>query len=760
VGDGTVKQDQVVLSFFGEEKRELAPMFAGYVNEMVEPLTAPSRTYTVGVIQVEARDEARDSSTRLHAIIAEHGLDVVKHHVPEAVFQGSEDMQRGFLQALFTADGSFQDGGAKGGSVRLAANSAQLLEQVQMLLLNFGIASRIYRNRREAGYRQMPDAQRELKAYWCEAQHELVISKRNLNVFADEIGFLMAYKQEKLEAYVSRGKRGTYSESFTACVESVVADGVEEVFDLTEPLTHSFVANNIVVHNCGEQSLGAYSVCNLGAINLARFYDEDNHDVAWDMLDTAVRYATRFLDNVIDSTPYFFEENERVQKGERRVGLNNMGLAELLIKLELRYGSAESLVLIDKLYAFIARASYETSIELAQEKGAFPQFDGEQFIKSGFMQKMPADIRERIRKEGIRNVTLLTQAPTGTTGTMVNTSTGIEPFFSWKYYRKSRLGLHEENVPLAQEWYEAHPGATELPDYFATAMDLAPEEHARVQAAIQRWVDSSISKTSNLPNSYTVEQVGEFYELLYELGCKGGTVYRDGSRSEQVLMLKGDERAESEMKDNEKAKKSAPTAEQEQVATPHRVYPRPKRLTGVTVNTTTPYGSAYITMNSDEHGYPFEVFITAPGKAGSDLQADAEGLGRMISLQLRTTAPQNRLTMLRLIIDQLQGIGGSRTAGFGPNRVLSLPDAVAIALMDQFFSQDTMQQLDLFGGGVASAPVEPNVEIKANGSGNGTYAHASNGLIAGAELCPACSTVSLVRADGCRKCLSCGYSEC
>ncbi len=527
--------------------------------------------------------------------------------------------------------------------------------------------------------------------------------------------------------------------------------------------SNSLYFNKLVCTNpCGEQSLGAYSVCNLGAINLARFYDEDKHDVAWDMLDTAVRYATRFLDNVIDSTPYFFEENERVQKGERRVGLNNMGLAELLIKLELRYGSQESLKLIDKLYAFIARASYETSIELAKEKGAFPQFDGEKFIQSGFMQKMPKDIRERVRKEGIRNVTLLTQAPTGTTGTMVNTSTGIEPFFSWKYYRKSRLGLHEENVPLLQEWYDAHPGATELPDYFATAMDLAPEDHARVQAAIQRWVDSSISKTSNLPNHYTVEQVGEFYELLYELGCKGGTVYRDGSRSEQVLMLKGDERAEGEMKDNDKAKKAASvSAESEQVATPHRVYPRPKRLSGVTVNTTTPYGSAYVTMNSDENGYPFEVFITAPGKAGSDLQADAEGLGRMISLQLRTTAPQNRLTMLRLIIDQLQGIGGSRTAGFGPNRVMSLPDAVALALTDQFFSQDNMQQLDLFGGASDPAPAPaPNVEIKTNGSGNGTHEHASSGLIVGAELCPSCSTVSLVRADGCRKCLSCGYSEC
>ena len=765
VGDGTVKQNGVVLSFFGDEKRELAPAFAGYVNDMVTPLTTRSRAYPVGVTQVVERDEARVSSARLQAVAAEYGLTDVKHSVPEAVFQGTEDMQRGFLQALFTADGSFQDGGEKGGSVRLAANSITLLEGVQMLLANFGIASRIYRNRREAGYRAMPDANRQPKDYWCEAQHELVISRHNLNVFADEVGFLMAYKQDGLQDYIGRGKRGTYAERFTATVESVTEDGVEDVFDLTEPLTHSFVANNVVVHNCGEQSLAAYSVCNLGAINLARFYDAEAHDVDWATLDTAVRYATRFLDNVIDATPYFFEDNERVQKGERRVGLNNMGLAELLIRLEIRYGSQESIELIDKLYAFIARASYETSIELAQEKGSFINFDGDKFIQSGFMQTMPADIRERVRKEGIRNVTLLTQAPTGTTGTMVNTSTGIEPFFSWVYYRKSRLGLHEEQVPLVREWYDAHPGATELPDYFAAAMDLSPEEHVRVQAAIQRWVDSSISKTANLPNSYTVEQTRELYELMYELGCKGGTVYRDGSRSEQVLMLKGDERAEDEMKDNEKAKAAAPIAvDSEQVATPHRVYPRPKRLTGVTVNTPTPYGTSYVTMNSDENGYPFEVFITAPGKAGSDLQADAEGLGRMISLQLRTTAPQNRLTMLRLIVDQLQGIGGSRATGFGINRVTSLPDAVAAALLDQFFPQEKVQQLNLFTPvdepetPMPSVPVNESTHTNGNGNGNGKYS--VKGYVSGAELCPSCRTVSLLRVEGCKKCLTCGYSEC
>ncbi|RMG89311.1 MAG: ribonucleoside-diphosphate reductase, adenosylcobalamin-dependent, partial [Chloroflexi bacterium] len=381
------------------------------------------------------------------------------------------------------------------------------------------------------------------------------------------------------------------------------------------------------------QPLGAYSVCNLGAINLARFYDADKGDVAWDDLRQAVRYAVRFLDDVIDSTPYFFPENEAVQQGERRIGLGTMGIAELMIRLGIRYGSDESVEFIDRLYELIATETYEASIELAKEKGAFPNFDAEKFLESGYMQQMPEEIRQKIAEHGIRNVTLLTQAPTGTTGTMVNTSTGIEPFFSWVYYRKSRLGLHEEQVPLVREWYEQHPDAEELPDYFVTAMDLAPEDHVKVQAAIQRWVDSAISKTCNVPNEYTVEQVAKLYEYMYDLGCKGGTIYRDGSRDEQVLMLKGDERAEQEAEQVKQALEQAKSpqvqeaAHVDQVATPHHVYARPAKLLGATVSRQTPFGKAFITMNSDEAGQPFEVFITV-GKAGSDLQADAEGLGR------------------------------------------------------------------------------------------------------------------------------------
>ncbi len=553
-----------------------------------------------------------------------------------------------------------------------------------------------------------------------------------------------------LEAWQAAGRRVvTYRTVkaravWDAIIGSAWASAEPGVFfrDRYNKMSNSWYYSSIICTNpCGEQGLPAWGVCNLGAINLARFYDADRHDVDWETLDKTARYATRFLDNVIDTTPYFFAENEAQQLGERRVGLNNMGLAELLIRLGIRYGSDESVAFIDKLYAFLMRAIYETSIELAQEKGPFPRFVAEKFVQSGFMQSMPADIRQQVQRHGIRNVTLTTQAPNGTIGTMVNTSTGIEPFFSWVYYRKSRLGLHEEQVPLVTEWFAAHPGAASLPDYFVTAMDLTPQEHVKVQGAIQRWVDSSISKTANLPNEYTVEQVSDLYWYMYELGCKGGTIYRDGSRSEQVLTLKEEEKSSAAPSGNGSGKV-------EQVTTPHKVYPRPKQLSGVTVSRKTPFGTAYITMNSDENNCPFEVFITV-GKAGSDLQADAEGLGRMLSLQLRTTAPQNRMEMLKLIIEQLSGIGGARSVGLGAQRATSLPDVVAGALLEHYFPPASERQLKLPINGEAAAVAPDPAPEQPHG-----------GIYSGADLCPECGTVSLIRAEGCRKCLTCGYSEC
>ena len=406
-----------------------------------------------------------------------------------------------------------------------------------------------------------------------------------------------------------------------------------------------------------------------------------------DELRRTVAYSTRFLDNVIDTTPYFFQENKDVQMAERRVGLGTMGIAELMLKLGVRYGSDESVELIDEIYKTIALTRMRHRA-IWRRKRRFPHVRRRE-IPGKRLHAGDAGGYARQDSAGWQpNVTLLTQAPTGTTGTMVNTSTGVEPFFSWVYYRKSRLGLHEEQVPIVRDWYEAHPDVEELPDYFVTAMDLSPQEHIKVQGAFQRWIDSAIAKTCNVPNEYTVEQVSDLYHYMYELGCKGGTIYRDGSRDEQVLMLKGDERAESEMEDLKGGESAEPAT------TPHRVYPRPERLEGMSVRTQTPFGKAYITINRDEKGNPFEVFI-AIGKAGTDIQADAESLGRMISLQLRTTAPHNRREMLKLIIEQLQDIGGARPIGFGPKRVLSLPDAVARVLQMEFFPEDQPQQLNL-----------------------------------------------------------------
>ena len=501
-------------------------------------------------------------------------------------------------------------------------------------------------------------------------------------------------------------------------------------------MANSWYFNPLVSTNpCGEQPLGAFSVCNLGALNLARFYDESSDDVAWDDLGQAVRYATRFLDNVIDATPYFFEENRKIQTGERRLGLGTMGVAELLVRKGIRYGSEESVQFLDRLFQFIATLAYDTSCELAHEKGEFPEFDADAFLQSGYMRDMPAEIRERVRRDGIRNVTILTQAPTGTTGTMVNTSTGIEPFFSWQYFRKSRLGMHEEQVPLVREYFERNPEEDELPDYFVTAMELTPEEHIRVQATIQRWVDSAISKTCNVPAEYTVEQVSQLYQYMYEMGCKGGTIYRDGSRDEQVLMLQDGEEDDPSV---------------EQVATPHHVFPRPEKLHGTTISRKTPFGTAYLTLNNDESDNPFEVFVTI-GKAGSDLQADAEGLGRMLSLMLRTTAPANRRQMVKLIIDELEGIGGQRSVGLGIERVSSLPDAIAGVLRDTYLNDDAVEQLSLEDAPPSSRFPSNTVAIE---PGN------QRSVLNGADLCPECGSASLIRQAGCRNCVNCGFSEC
>ncbi|WP_026572534.1 vitamin B12-dependent ribonucleotide reductase [Bacillus sp. UNC438CL73TsuS30] len=316
----------------------------------------------------------------------------------------------------------------------------------------------------------------------------------------------------------------------------------------------------VATNPCGEQPLAPFSVCNLAAVNLAEMANKETKTVDFEKLKKTVSVGVRMQDNVINATPYFLEENKKQALGERRVGLGVMGLHDLLIYCETEYGSEKGNQLVDEVFETIATTAYRTSVELAKEKGSFPFLTGEApeatnrlrqaFIETGFMKKMPEDIRQSILENGIRNSHLLTVAPTGSTGTMVGVSTGLEPYFSFSYFRSGRLGKFiEVNADIVQEYLEQNPEADKenLPNWFVTAMELAPEAHADVQCVIQRWIDSSISKTVNAPKGYSVEQVEKVYERLYRGGAKGGTVYVDGSRDSQVLTLKAEENTEEQL---------------------------------------------------------------------------------------------------------------------------------------------------------------------------------------------------------------------
>ncbi len=503
---------------------------------------------------------------------------------------------------------------------------------------------------------------------------------------------------------------------------------------------------------CGEQPLSGNAVCNLGAINLSKFAKNGEFDKA--TFKKAVAYAVRFLDNVIDDNFYFYDKNEEQQTGERRIGLGIMGLAELLIKCKIRYGSEEAAKFVENLFFEMAKTAYLTSAEIASEKGSFKFFDAEKFLQSGHMKNMPDDVRNTIAEKGCRNVTLLTIAPVGSTGTMVNTSTGIEPFFSWEWYRKGRLGYFAEKAQIVNDWLiENNIDPTNnytLPSYFANAMELTPYEHVVMQAAAQKWIDAAISKTNNLPNNYTVQQVSDFYMQLYDLGCKGGTVYRDGSRDEQVLTLKNEENTKSETQ--QVVETPAVQPEKKQL----KLQKRSSQLNGKTFKGQTPYGSVFVTVNEDENQNPLEIFVNI-SKSGSDLAAQAEAIGRLLSLSLQMQPSEFRLEALKILVDQIVGIGGARQVGLGKNKVASLPDAIAKILLDKYLAKHDTKTIAITDGDEVKV-VRLSETSDVHDTNETEYSPSIS--LTGANFCPSCTNMSLIRVDGCHKCEICGYSEC
>ena len=542
--------DRAVLSFYGNDM-ELAEPFANDVNSVIRKSESRNHINEVGIVTIQKRVVKTVASERLKEFALSWGLGEEKLMVPKKVFDSSESLQRGFIQALFEADGTVCKQSESRNTVRLTSISEDLLREVQLLLLNFNIYSRIYRNRKNAGVKMMPSSDRKtMKEYKIQALHELIIGGPAIFAFAEKIGFLSKRKTERLNEAMSNYIKGPYSERhrFTARVDTLLDCGVEPVYDLQEMVTHSFIANGIIVHNCGEQPLYAFDACNLGSINLAMMVKQTDHhfEVDWDELKRITRLGVRFLDDVIDANSYPLKQIEDVVQAIRRIGLGVMGWADMLIKLGIQYNSNEALLLAEQVMSFISEQGRKMSHELADERGAFPAFKESIWYKLGY--------------KPLRNSTVTTIAPTGTISIIAGgTSQGVEPIFSVVYLRNvhESLGYNLievnneferrslENGYYSEELMKGLAGRVSIQDVeavpvderklFVTAYDIAAEWHVKMQAAFQKYVDNGVSKTINFPNWATPQDIENSYKMAYQLGCKGITVYRDSSKNVQIL---------------------------------------------------------------------------------------------------------------------------------------------------------------------------------------------------------------------------------
>lgn len=502
---------------------------------------------------------------------------------------------------------------------------------------------------------------------------------------------------------------------------------------------------------CGEQPLLPFESCNLGSLNVARMvkYIDDDVVMDWDRLAGAVRTGVRMLDNVIDMNNYPLEEIEEMSKKTRRIGMGVMGFSDLLVQLGIRYDSEEALELGGQVMRRIQDETYKASMELSEKRGTFPSWEGSVYNQPGNVRRM-------------RNSAPVTIAPTGTISIISGASSGIEPLFALSYVRNvmdnTRLvegNPYFEAVARSEGFYSqelmeqlAQKGTLhdlDVPEWvkevFRTSHDITPEWHVRMQAAFQEYTDNSVSKTINFPTSASVDDVAQAYRLAYETGCKGITVYRDGSKAGQVLST-GDTGAQE-------SGQSGAVSETVRV-----MRHRPRQIQGVTERVHTGHGNMYVTINFQEEGKPFEVFTTL-GKAGGCDSAQLEAISRLASLALRSGVG------VQDVVEQLRGITCCPFWDEG-TLVRSGPDAVALALQRYIEGEaDTTDHAESKSVQMQFVP-EP-VHYNGNGNGNGASGNGNGNGYAGtvptARKCPDCNT-PVIYQEGCLMCVSCGWNKC
>jgi ribonucleoside-diphosphate reductase alpha chain len=546
---------------------------------------------------------------------------------------------------------------------------------------------------------------------------------------------------------------------------------------------------------CGEQPLLAYDVCNLGSVNVGHYVNDGVMD--WDAFRADIHLSTHFLDNIIDVNKYPLPEIDALSKRIRRIGLGLMGFADMLVRLGIAYDSPEGVEMGRKVMEILDVEGKRESQRLAESRGPFPEWARSIWGPDETCARDASGQRVR-PMQMLRNCNVTTIAPTGTISIIAGCSSGLEPLFAVAFMRNQAgvkmPDVNEDFVRIARAegWYSeslmeriATEGRVDFPEVperwrrvFVTANQITPEMHIRMQAAFQAHCDSAISKTTNFAHTASVEDVRAIYELAYAMHCKGVTVYRDGSRDNQVLSTGATQKAAA-ARDG-----SAPTREEQadlhgtiaeleaevdslkkklvEVETENlqrrAKRSRPERLRGTTIRKETPLGVMFVSINEDHKGQPFEVFINL-GKAGGSAMADAEAMGRMISLALRSGIP------LHEVHRQLRGISSDRVVGLGPNKVTSVPDAIGLALEEWMRDKQGVQQ-ELMSAGASEQPDVVRTVGKvvpasptAAGAQPEFQLEAFDGGQAFIGTCPDCGS-QLEYAEGCVKCHVCGFSEC
>ncbi len=706
--------------------------------------------------------------------------------LPEVYINSNREFLEGLLDGLFSTDGSV-DLQSNHPLLRFHTSSLELARQLRRILLMFGIYACISTSQRA---RHSIDG-RVIR--YDRPKYDVTISGESFGKFFEQIRLSHPEKQRRMEEAAL--KTNFTGGNWAAKVVKIVPAGTATVYDLYEPKSDTWITEGFVSRGCGEQWLGPYENCCLGSVNLNE-HCGPNGTVDWETLRQSVALATRFLDDVVEANAYVpaVPQLKEAAHRARRIGLGIMGLADLMYHVGVRYGSPEGQEFGAQVMEFIRYHAMLTSIELAKERGAFPAIEGSIYDMDNMTWTPPRSlvpyqhnwgrpevrweaVVEGIRKHGIRNAAQTTVAPTGTIATVAGCEGyGCEPVFALAYIRHvndngrdlqltyasprfdealKKLGLGEEKrqeivEQVMREGTCQH--IKELPqsvrDVFVVSSDITAEEHVRMQAALQAFVDNSLSKTINFPETATEEDVAKAYMLAWELGCKGITVYVTGSREKVVLETKATAEKKGASTDTslqtQPTPDSPPKPELSPTFSPDPKRPRPRVLQGKTYSIETPVGKAFVTINENGGEQPFEAFINT-AKAGSETAAVSEAIGRLISYILRMTSPIKPTDRLREVVRQLLGIGGGRSLGLGPNRVRSLPDGIG-------------QVLDMYLREKAGAL--PLLEEKANNGGHTIEEEIAMQAMRIGDLCPECGEAAVVNEEGCRKCYACGYSEC